>query len=152
MRLEGFVTVGRGELLLTLIAVALLMAVLGYALGQIVLMARRPAPLKLRPMTPEDEERGRKMLREMCPGPHCDDEKQMNAWLRSKDFSLITNEVLAAMRNDLRRAHQREQQRPAFLDVDLAAYTEAWLAQQKAPTDADENTTTRWPGGDPDAV
>lgn len=94
MRLEGFVTVGRGELLLSLLSVALLMAVLGYALGQIIMMIRRPAPLKLRPMTPEDEKRGAEMPRELCPGPHCDDDKQLAAWLRSKDYSLITNEML----------------------------------------------------------
>lgn len=76
---QGFVTVGRGELLLTLLAVALLMFVVGIAAGQIYLMIRRPAVVKPEP----------------CAMMHCDDEKEMADWLRHRDYSLITNEILA---------------------------------------------------------
>lgn len=155
--MEGFVTVGRGELLLSLLAVALLMAALGYAVGQIVLMARRPTPLKLRPMTPEDEKRGAEMLREMCPGPHCDDTEQMDAWLRSKDFSLITNEMLHEMKQRTEFAHRRAdaaEARPAFdLDPSLIETLKAAMAKERpGRVVADESAETQWPGGDPDAV
>lgn len=76
---QGFVTVGRGELLLTLLAVALLMFVVGIAAGQIYLMIKRPAVVKPEP----------------CTMMHCDDEKEMADWLRHRDYSLITNEVAA---------------------------------------------------------
>lgn len=98
---QGFVTVGRGELLLTLLAVGLLMFVVGIAAGQIYLMIKRPAPLKLRPLSPEDERRS------ACEGPHCDDGEQLAEWLRQKDFSLITNEMLHEMKQRVEFAHQR---------------------------------------------
>jgi hypothetical protein len=59
--LEGFVTIGRGELLLSMLAVALLMLMLGVIVAQLVAKIRAPAPIKLRPITPEDEERGRRV-------------------------------------------------------------------------------------------
>lgn len=157
MSVEGFVTVGRGELLLSLLSVALLMAVLGYAIGQIIMMVRRPAPLKLRPMTPEDEKRGAEMLREMCPGPHCDDEKQMNAWMRGKGCSLITNEMLHGMKQRTEFAHRRAdaaEARPAFdLDPSLIETLKAAMAKERpGRVVADESAETQWPGGDPDAV
>lgn len=76
---NGFVTLGRTELLLTLIAVSLLMVLVGYLAAQVVAMIRRPAVVKT----------------QACPMPHCDDTGQMNKWLRERDFSLITNEILA---------------------------------------------------------
>lgn len=76
---QGFVTVGRGELLLTLGAVALLMFVVGIAAGQIYLMIKRPAVVKPEP----------------CAMMHCDDDEQRLKWLRNRDYSLITNEVAA---------------------------------------------------------
>lgn len=88
---QGFVTVGRGELLLTLLAVALLMFVVGIAAGQIYLMIRRPAVVKPEPCT---------ML-------HCDDEKQLASWLRQRDYSLITNEMLHEMKQRMEFAHRR---------------------------------------------
>lgn len=157
MSVEGFVTVGRGELLLSLIAVALLMCVLGYAIGQIIMMIRRPAPLKLRPMTPEDEKRGAEMLRQLCTGPHCDDAAQMTAWLRSKNFSLITNEMLHEMKQRTEFAHRRAdaaEVRPAFdLDPSLIETLKAAMAKERpGRVVADESAETQWPGGDPDAV
>lgn len=104
---QGFVTVGRGELLLTLLAVALLMFVVGIAAGQIYLMIKRPAPLKLRPLTPEDEKRATALLRSACEGPHCDDEKQLALWLRQRDYSIVTNELLHEMKQRTEFAHQR---------------------------------------------
>lgn len=92
---QGFVTVGRGELLLTLGAVALLMFVVGIAAGQIYLMIKRPAPLKLRPLSPEDEKRATALLRSACKSPHCDDDEQLAEWLRQRDYGIITNEVAA---------------------------------------------------------
>ena len=124
-------TVGRGELLLSLLAVALLCILAGFLGGQLSKMIRQPKPIKLRPMTPEDEERGRKMLREMCPGPHCDDRLQLGAWMRSKGFSLITNEMLTALQDEARI--QRFE----------------WPTGADA---ADSPEVTKWPGGDPDAV
>jgi hypothetical protein len=152
--LEGFVTIGRGELLLSMLAVALLMLMLGVIVAQLVAKIRAPAPIKLRPITPEDEERGRRMLREMCPGPHCDDDKQMMAWLRSKDYSLITNEMLHEMKQRTEFAHRRAdaaaQIRPAFdLDPSLIETLKASMAKAH-PADGPE--ITKWPGGDPDAV
>lgn len=76
---QGFVTVGRGELLFTLLAVALLMFVVGIAAGQIYLMIKRPAVVRPEP----------------CVMMHCDDDEQRLKWLRDRDYSLITNEVAA---------------------------------------------------------
>ena len=157
--LQGFVTVGRGELLLSLLAVALLMFALGVIVTQLVAKIRAPQPIKLRPMTPEDEKRGAEMLRQMCPGPHCDDAAQMTAWLRGKDFSLITNEMLHEMKQRTEFAHRRADAaariRPAFdLDPSLIETLKAAMAKaHPAPTAADENATIEWPSdGDPDNV
>lgn len=78
MNLHGFVTVGRTELLLTLISVALLMAAAGWAAGQIVMMIRRPAVVKPEP----------------CARLHCETADELNSWLFRCDYSLITNEAL----------------------------------------------------------
>lgn len=87
---EGFVTVGRGELLLTLLAVALLMFIVGIAAGQIYLMIRRPAVVA----PPK------------CLRMHCDDERQLASWLLQRDYSLITNEQRSIYEEFVRRARQ----------------------------------------------
>lgn len=87
---DGFVTVGRGELLLTLVAVALLMFIVGIAAGQIYLMINRPAVVA----PPK------------CLRMHCDDGPQMAEWLKNKDFSLITNEQRSIYEEFVRRARQ----------------------------------------------
>lgn len=79
--MNGFVTLGKAELMLTFFTVAVLMVILGVAVGQIWLMARRPAVVKPQP----------------CPMLHCDDETQLNSWLRLRDYSLITNELLTTL-------------------------------------------------------
>lgn len=99
--LQGFVMIGRGELLLSLFAIGLCMAVVGYAVGQIRLMTQKPEPLKLRPMTPERRAAVDKVLRQMCTSAHCDDTKQMNEWLERNRFSLITNEILGEMQTTI---------------------------------------------------
>lgn len=77
---QGFVTLGRTELMLTFLAVSLLMIVLGYAAGQIVLMIRRPV------VAPEP-----------CTRLHCEIEAELNTWLNRCQYSLITNEVLSTL-------------------------------------------------------
>jgi len=80
--LHGFVEVGRMELLLTLVSVALLMAGVGYATGQVIMMIRRPAVPK------KPDYFG-------CTELHCEVTGDMDVYLRRHDFSLITNEILA---------------------------------------------------------
>ena len=75
---DGFVTVGCGELLLTLVAVALLMLVVGFLGAQVYAMIKQPAVVA----PPK------------CAMMHCDDGEQLAKWLRDRDYSLITNEVL----------------------------------------------------------
>lgn len=87
----GTVVIDRTELLLSFCAVALLMTALGWALGQIMMIVKRPAAPALKP----------------CAKPHCDDFQQLAEWLGRKDFSLITNEVLADMRAELSRLRNR---------------------------------------------
>jgi hypothetical protein len=145
---EGFVTIGRGELLLSLLAVALLCILAGFLGGQLSKMIRRPQPIKLRPITPADEERGRKMLREMCPGPHCDDEKHLAAWLSGQDFSLITNGVLTEMRADLARFRNR----PSSFEVPKTMTPDQEQRLIDAMNEFKTRAQPRWPGGDPDDV
>ena len=150
---QGFVTVGRGELLLTLLAVALLMFVVGIAAGQIYLMARRPAVVKSEP----------------CSRLHCETPEELNAWLRRCDYSLITNEVLAtvdfskprgrhAMADTAeRRTFERRRHAPSPLqhwsdeerpDIFGQGDDPEWAAWN-APSPADTQSTDRWPTEEP---
>lgn len=99
--LPGFVTIGRTELLLSIFTIALLMVLLGFVLGYLTLTLRRPEPIKLRPMTPEQQKTMNAIMRKACHGPHCDDGPELAAWLKRKDFQLITSEVLSGMRAEI---------------------------------------------------
>lgn len=108
--LEGFVTLGRAELLFSFCAVAVLMAALGWALGQIVMISRKSAAPAPKP----------------CARLHCDDDKQRAQWLRDRDYNLITNEVLAEMEADLARYRNRPTEFKPFDGVLQQAVSDAF--------------------------
>jgi len=119
--LHGFVEVGRMELLLTLLSVALLMAAVGYATGQVIMMVRRPAV----PVKPDHSG---------CTELHCEVAGDMDAYLRRHDFSLITNEILSDLQT---RVLPKLLQLPTFkpprgLSADEIANIEAAIKRHPA--------------------
>lgn len=101
--LPGFVTIGRTELLLSVFTVALLMVLLGFMLGYLVRLTHRPKPIRLRALSAADQRRADELMRKACHGLHCDDGPELAAWLKRKDFRLVTNEVLTGMQTEIAR-------------------------------------------------
>lgn len=107
---EGFVTVGRGGLWLALIAIILLVFTAGFLSAQLYAMIKRPA------VVPQPK----------CLRLHCDDEKHMASWLRQRDYSLITNEMLHEMRQRTEFAHQRADKCERGESTGRHSKTEVW--------------------------
>ena len=82
--LQGFVTIGKAELVGAIVVFVLL----GVALGSLVMIIARL--VKAQPG-------GKHRAENRCPRGHLDVQADVDSWLRLRDYSLITNEILATL-------------------------------------------------------